>query len=201
MLTPKFHYVLAGLGAIALGCVFFLLPMMRGNSERKTCQTQLKFLALALNCYRRDWNDSLPLASGGALGGGWRPPASGWTQALSHYTKSDTLYRCPSTDLYGAPTSNEYTAYWFNARLSGVSQKKILAPSLTLVIGEGGRPDNANSSYNKSSFPASWLTDRNSPAWRHRGGANYVFVDGHIKWLRPNEVTTFGGRKDAFALR
>jgi prepilin-type processing-associated H-X9-DG protein len=43
--------------------------------------------------------------------------------------------------------------------------------------------------------------DRNSPMYRHLGSANYCFVDGHVKWLKSNEVLHSGGRSDPFAIK
>ena len=33
-------------------------------------------------------------------------------------------------------------------------------------------------------------------AWRHNGGANFLFVDGHVEWLRKNQVRTGMGTKN-----
>jgi prepilin-type processing-associated H-X9-DG protein len=33
-----------------------------------------------------------------------------------------------------------------------------------------------------------WRADDIKAAQRHSGGANYVFMDGHVKWYRPDQV-------------
>ncbi|MGI8711249.1 MAG: H-X9-DG-CTERM domain-containing protein [Acidimicrobiales bacterium] len=39
-----------------------------------------------------------------------------------------------------------------------------------------------------AALPASWLNDKNSPAYRHLAGANYAFADGHTTWYKPDQV-------------
>ena len=34
------------------------------------------------------------------------------------------------------------------------------------------------------------ILEQREGALRHNGGANYGFVDGHIKWLQPNAITS-----------
>jgi prepilin-type processing-associated H-X9-DG protein len=85
-----------------------------------------------------------------------------------------------------------------NSHLSGVEEKNIRFPNETIIIGDGdGASPQSTASYAIGRLPQSWRQSTNSPATRHLGGANYVFLDGHIKvkeakyvkWLKSDEVT------------
>jgi prepilin-type processing-associated H-X9-DG protein len=111
---------------------------------------------------------------------------------------------CPSDSHWSgdSPGGTGYIDYWFNGNLSGVRPSALTSPGNTLLQGDGDDGvDISDATYNKKSLPQNWLTDRSSPAWRHLGGANYLFTDGHVTWLKPHQVTTYGGRKNAFAVR
>jgi prepilin-type processing-associated H-X9-DG protein len=63
-------------------------------------------------------------------------------------------------------------------------------PARTIATGDGNdHTDAFNSAYTRSGLPYSWLADKKMPPYRHLGGANYSFVDGHVRWLRPEELS------------
>ena len=89
------------------------------------------------------------------------------------------------------PTKLDYTDYWLNRNLSGVLWKNLAFPERTILLGDGNDgTDATNARYNRSRLPPTWFTAPNSPANRHQGGANYAFTDGHVKMLKPEQITT-----------
>jgi prepilin-type processing-associated H-X9-DG protein len=89
--------------------------------------------------------------------------------------------------------------YWMNGNMekggSGVKRDEIDLPEHTYLLGDGD---------GKVSAPNYTLTEKtwkpNAPkadpyAQRHLFGANYLFADGHVKWLAPDVVEA--GKKDA----
>ena len=111
---------------------------------------------------------------------------------------------CPSaTAARGdSPGGTGYIDYWYNRNLSGAKQKAVVSPAHTLLLGDGSDGVERNdATYSKTNLPPAWLSDYAKPCWRHLGGANYVYCDGHVRWLRPTDVTVAIGQPNTFALR
>lgn len=166
------------------------------KSRKEGCQNNLKNISMAIKLYTTDNDGKMP--SNGMA------PTSGWAVTLHPYLKSVGPLQCPSepTTSTSIPSRRDYTDFWFNSNLFGHTHQEISLPSSTLLLGEGNDGvDASNGSYSKKSLPSQWLSDPHSPAFRHLNGANYVMADGTVHWLKPDEVMTFGGRTDAFAVR
>ncbi len=69
--------------------------------------------------------------------------------------------------------------------------------------------DLADAHYSKTSLPFSWLTSTSKPAWRHlkphelwaEVGANYLFMDAHVKLLKPEDVSAASSQGYTFAIK
>lgn len=79
------------------------------------------------------------------------------------------------------------TDYWFNRRLAGAELKTIDAAWMTLISGDGEPSDDSNISI--EILPPLWMTKKDSPARRHLDYGNYLFADGHVKALKPEQTT------------
>ena len=89
------------------------------------------------------------------------------------------------------PTASGFTDYWFNANLSGFAMADVKTPKQTILFGDGNDGgDLTDARYNLPALPAAWISNQNSPAYRHDGGANYVFLDGHVKRMTPDEIAS-----------
>ncbi len=180
---------------------------LRDDKYRHACNVNMRNVGLTLKLYAQDFNGKLPLSTNVApLSATPTKTSIGWVDALIPYSGGGmpTLSICPASgiDRSFSPSTRNYTTFWFNANLSGIVDNNVTSPTHTLCLGDGNDgSDLSNATYSKSSLPASWLSDTNSPAYRHLGGANYLMVDGSIHWLKPQQVTTFGGRKNAFAIK
>jgi len=188
-------------------------PHKRADSRRTmACARNLRQIGLAMAEYEQDAGGKLPPSTvGGRNVTGWDISSSdqtgtpvGWADAIQSHLHTASEYLCPTANMIpsGKPALSNYTCYWLNSNLAAIEIKSLTRPQFTVECGEGFDGIDINdATYSKSALPASWLTDRSKPSFRHLGGANYLFVDGHVKWLRPDEVTHFGGRVDAFAVR
>jgi prepilin-type processing-associated H-X9-DG protein len=156
-----------------------------GNSKRVSCQNNLKQVSLAVLQYTRDYDELYPLAQ-------FKGSSSvGWADVLIPYQRSIQLYQCPAEggDSSGNPRLSNYTDYWFNSNLAGRSQAAVVSPASTLMFGDGNDgTDITDARYSKSGLPAGWLSDKDSPLYRHLGGANYAYADGHVKWSQPHAI-------------
>jgi prepilin-type processing-associated H-X9-DG protein len=183
----------------------------RGNARGNTCRNNLKQLGLAIKQYARDYDGRFPPAKIGGVRpaapiGDWQlNPPVGWVDALyENYLKNTSCYHCPvgSTIPLIGPNSTSGTHYWFNGDLSAFPAKKITRPLATMIFGEGNDgKEVADGTYSKTSLSPEWLNDYASPCYRHMGGANYAFADGHVKWLKPAQISASPGAAYTFSIR
>jgi prepilin-type N-terminal cleavage/methylation domain-containing protein/prepilin-type processing-associated H-X9-DG protein len=180
--------VVAIIGILA-AILFPVLTRTKENPTRYSCQSNLKLLGLGFVQYAQDYEGFLPSTKMGAT--------SGWAAAVYPYVKSRTIFQCPATQNQ-APNS---TDYFFNMRLSRGYSPNIKWPSITILGGDGD--DDMPLWAHMRQIPTYWLSDETSPAWRHRGTANYLFADGHVKWFKPNQISDASSQtaKATFAIR
>jgi prepilin-type processing-associated H-X9-DG protein len=98
-----------------------------------------------------------------------------------------------------SPRAVGYTDYWMNARFSGINQSELTASALSVLMGEGNDgTDATDARYALDSLPAAWISNTESPLYRHINGCNYAFADGHVKWFqatkRPGNTKPDQGR-------
>ncbi|HEX9996974.1 MAG TPA: H-X9-DG-CTERM domain-containing protein [Abditibacterium sp.] len=167
-----FISVFLGLGYLILNPVFM---HAQTNAHRSSCQSNLKQIGMACAQYVSD-NDSrlLPLSN----------EKSGWADLLLPYAKSWPIFQCPSGR---KPTQIVSSDYFFNGRLAGAKVKSIPDRTRTILLGEG--LDNGASNSHLIEMPTDATINGDSPMQRHLKGGNYVFVDGHVKWLRSSKIS------------
>jgi len=164
----------------------------RENARRASCSNNLKQLALGVVQYEQDYDERMPPVSTPNKNLG--KDGFGWAGVIQPYIRSTTVYQCPSEKHPALdspdPTKPNYTDYWMNTRASGLEIARMMSPSQTLLAGDGdGGSPNSTARYNIASLPASWRTKSGSPARRHLDMANYAFLDGHVKLLKPTAIT------------
>ncbi|HEX9998095.1 MAG TPA: H-X9-DG-CTERM domain-containing protein [Abditibacterium sp.] len=93
------------------------------------------------------------------------PPARRWSEVLHPYTKDRTLFNCP------ALLAGKTNGYAFNQNISQINESEFYEPAATVSIYE-------TSNLNRNVFGPG--TGR---AFRHSDGANFAFIDGHVKWF------------------
>lgn len=93
------------------------------------------------------------------------PPAREWIDRLQPYVKSEAVFNCPSL-----PAGKRY-GYALNAKAAAKSFALFDSPSQTVAVYE--TQILKRSAFGMGEFRAN----------RHLGGANFTFIDGHVKWL------------------
>ena len=198
--------VLAIVGLIAA----LLLPVFNGvrtTARITTCQSNLRQIGVGLQLYLNDHRGLYPslLAS---------PTNCTWSHNVAPYLKSEKIFTCPENpDLFfksGCPApepQGEITlafhgGYTLDVPDSGrspqMSERQIRMPaSMILVIDGDG--DYTNAGPGTGAITAERLEEM-AVHLRHRGGANALFADGHVKWLSQTAVTkrslwTLSGRE------
>lgn len=179
-----------------------LLPALgqaRQRGRNITCINQLKQLGLAAALYADDNDDSLP---GSAHSG------ASWRRTLAPYVESNLLYRCSMDRNLSRLTSysiNDFlTRKPFGAPTINFSMLgSVPSPSDTFYIGEAHEEETGGTDHFHFADASAGGFEPESFAsqvavTRHLGGANYLFVDGHVETMRwpvvSKKLTTDGDR-------
>lgn len=174
--------------------------------KHHSCRFNLEQIGLAVMQYSQDYDERMPIIAVNAVAESVSPFAKpyGWADALYPYCKSTLVFPCPQepTLKYGAQdaVASQFTDYYYNSNLNGIELKLILDPATTILSGDGNDGmDGSDARYNRNVIPKAWLNDENSPARRHENGANYAFVDGHVKWLKAESVKAIRTNKSDYS--
>jgi prepilin-type processing-associated H-X9-DG protein len=168
----------------------FMRP--RENVHRYSCQSNLKQIGLGFIQYVQDYNEKFPSARVTA--------STGWADVLLPYIKSTQLFRCPAAPMAANGFSSDY---FYNRNLARAPYNSISEMALTIMSGDGA--DNAPTWNSISLLPPAWTATPHSPSLRHLDAAYYLFADGHVKSLKPDDILNPSSKPDAgypsFAIR
>jgi prepilin-type N-terminal cleavage/methylation domain-containing protein/prepilin-type processing-associated H-X9-DG protein len=203
--------VIAIIGILA-AILFPVFARARENARRASCMSNLKQLGLAITQYTQDYDERLPIAKNDS-GLAWDvliAPYAGIKVSIGNV--APLIFKCPDDSTprnspynfgnarsYSIPTPNGGSTGIMTASADflsyyGKSQSDIPAAATTLLLVEAPRNSNifgGNAGaicYNPkmqmqmstSTPPVPDLTTPN-----HMDGWNWLFCDGHVKWLRP----------------
>jgi prepilin-type processing-associated H-X9-DG protein/prepilin-type N-terminal cleavage/methylation domain-containing protein len=170
---------------VILVLVATLLPALAAARERAratTCLSNLRQAAQALRMYTDDHAGKLPTAFE-------------WSRAVVTTLHLRTPFWCPDVRNYQydprvqQPPWSLLHGYAYNNYLGGqvvpggqreayLTLSQVRFPATTVAICEAG----ANAITRSE-------PDYKEGARRHSGGSNYAFLDGHVRWHRPEQVT------------
>ena len=138
------------------------LEMARSGAEQMSSLSNLKQIGLGIMQYAQDHANTLP-------------DADKWVDEIMPYVKSEMLFHDPQ-----APAGQKWS-YAYNTALSGVRIGAVNTPASTVIVFESTL-GTKNASDGGASVP--------HPGW-YKNGADYGFVDGHVKWLADAEKPSF----------
>lgn len=196
-----------------------VLPILRSIREtgyRGKCINNLKQLGIAFHNYASDWNGTLPASvwwdSLSAWDAIYETYANGgvWDYDILPYCEdsqegsASKKYLCPTyvsqhPDYENEPNpiertyamSGEWASGFDSAAINGwINFDQIKRPMNTILLGPVKRI--SSTTWNGSPIEAAVIeTDQSNVDWdRHSGGANYLFVDGHVKWLSDDDASS-----------
>lgn len=182
--------------AIIVILAAMILPVYELASRRAEtthCSANLRHLALAIGVYAED-NDSLLIPARTSAGA---PAVLGtsWDVLLLPYQRSEQMYLCLSDQNpnWATGTTCYKHSYGLNLDLtmvggyngSALSLPEIAGPTQTILLFDL----KGSTRVLGLSYAANGLSRIET---RHGTGANFSFVDGHVKWLQPNDTVREG---------
>jgi prepilin-type N-terminal cleavage/methylation domain-containing protein/prepilin-type processing-associated H-X9-DG protein len=202
--------------AILAAILFPAFAKAREAARRSSCSSNLKQIGIGLMQYAQEYDEKFPFTRIPGVG---RGKEYNWGQVIQPYIKSFDLFRCPSNPNggnkmgWGDSTDNPFpdrqtpVSYGMNFEIGdgdwtkpnpgdpstagqGMSLAVIQEPARKILVGERVGGDRSE--------PGVMWEDWYGDAWKnnafagHLGTSNYLFVDGHVRSLRPN-ATVAGG--------
>jgi len=182
--------------AILAAILFPVFAKAREKAKQSSCSSNLKQLGLAMIQYSQDYDELYP-GIRGSSGAGSVPTY----KVMEPYMKNAQMLVDPSN-------ATALIGYTYSFTLGGgsapISSSQVPLPAQTpafacakgttdpnqtliFIIRAGGTCGHQCRRLNNSALPYSgWAEDNNVArikADRHNDGANYTFVDGHVKWI------------------
>ncbi len=171
-----FEFVVVVAILLILAAILFPVFQRAPNHEgrRPACQSNLRQIGLSFKQYIQDAGEKFPPLAVARSGN--------WAGSLQPYLKNWQVFQCPSAPQHRLKT----TDYFTNARLAAKHEAALDFQSNTILAGDGD--DDSPTNYALANLQQSWRGDQKSPATRHLDGANYLFADGHTKFLQPDKI-------------
>jgi prepilin-type N-terminal cleavage/methylation domain-containing protein/prepilin-type processing-associated H-X9-DG protein len=198
--------------AILASILFPVFARAREKARQTSCLAHAKQLATAVLAYAQDYDEMLPICRQQWAYGPEFPVQGYynylcWSDVILAYVKNTALFICPNR-AHGPPESPGSQAltqmgvplyrmgYGWNVgtspavcldgmgyRYSDIPSQwrslgEILLPAETVMLADRSRQSYFDLIFHpgRSDVAVYWLPDL------HNGGANYAFVDGHVKW-------------------
>ncbi|MFH0797473.1 MAG: prepilin-type N-terminal cleavage/methylation domain-containing protein [Candidatus Omnitrophota bacterium] len=198
--------------AILAAMLLPALSQAREKARAATCLNNLKQLYLCFVLYTQDHDDWCPTAYDGMGGGtegdyykiwfirmqraGYIPTRPGWVSRPADYQANKKLagiLSCPSLPVVPPTYGNWGTDYGMNNYASwagGAAQfadffkfPNVSQPSSVFLLADGGDPGRDYFQIFKVGDPE-YPTDPFGPDYRHAGGTNALYFDGHVSWVK-----------------
>ncbi|MGC9319746.1 MAG: DUF1559 domain-containing protein [Armatimonadota bacterium] len=167
--------------AILAAILFPVFARAREKARQASCTSNVKQITLGILMYAEDYDERMPLQRYSADGIYWYNNDHAYLQTkygnyqplVFPYVKNEQVFMCPSSTR-SDPAGQFAYDYAMNCAVDdGRKLADIDAPAERISVGD--------STYE-------WI-DRAARIYaRHNGGAVLGFCDGHVKWLKAEEI-------------
>ena len=193
--------------ALLAAILFPVFAQARDKARGISCVSNLRQMGMALVQYTQDYDGNMPNNDNSGGGGRWESTFD----MMRPYYKSDQVLICPaateadkfhifSDSSRPLCTYSINNTYWYDGtektfEKPGMLESAFADPSNTVFLGdskaEGGNAwgfQVTGYQYMATTPITQGSGSQGSFSYRHRGGANFVFFDGHVKWLPVGET-------------
>jgi prepilin-type N-terminal cleavage/methylation domain-containing protein/prepilin-type processing-associated H-X9-DG protein len=183
--------------AILAAILFPVFAQAREKARQATCQSNLKQIGTAFALYAQDYDESFPNTGAELLWTGrfWRWPLKPYLGYARQADPKDPLKSSGSdTHVLICPSDSTAKAQWDSTSYAYSSafyhtpeqvNKKTGLPTSTQTMAAVQYPA-------QKALVGEWLSNHMEPRaadwWKWEGAHNYVFVDGHARFLRARQI-------------
>ena len=205
--------------AIIAAILFPVFAKVRENARRASCQSNLKQLSLALIQYTQDNEEHYPQGNyvdpWGFQGRGWAGEVYPYIKSTAVFRCPDDPTALPAVSYCFNSNLDGHQVGGALVTSIAPSSTVLLSESYGITAdpsnpkegnSAGGHGNDGGAGFIDYSGPnAHWVTGiMGQPAWEdglngggyggqaegvHTGGASFALEDGHVKWLRPGQVS------------
>jgi len=199
--------------AILAAILFPVFAKAREKARQSSCSSNLKQISLAIIQYTQDYDERMPWSSGYAAPSTMYQRNGEWFFSCEPYMKNAQISDCPSAASGGFNSGGVWSyndtalpaqyqrmvvEYARNIRMTNQPLALINEPAVTVLMTEGTANYMRWHCPNAAASTACYKTGTNltNYTWtntRHNDGANYSFVDGHVKWAKVTGSGAGGG--------
>ena len=185
--------------AILAAILFPVFARARENARRSSCQSNLKQIGLGLLQYSQDYDEKFMLEWDASTGAGYK-------QMIQPYLKSAQIWACPSntrntvTQMAAVTGRPDYPAivesyagnprvlvpYWTGAPPLALATVSSVATKIVMSESSNGTGGNWHVVYDD--WGAGTIRDYGFAG--HLGTMNCLFIDGHVKAMKPINTAT-----------
>lgn len=177
--------------AILAAILFPVFMSAKDRVKQAECSSNLRQIGMATTMYMNDHNSRYPLWGGG-------DSSQGWLGSIQRYAKTKLLGKCPKKkkDSGFSYWRNAYTDYWSmpGGAVAPPMQSSMIYPKNTVFVMDGPASGNDSGWHTYWGPPTTWpgidKALEEEAESRHSGGANVLFVDGHIGLVKKGGFTT-----------
>ncbi len=169
--------------AILAAILFPVFARARGKARQSACSSNMKQIALAMISYATDYDGALC-----DFGDDDNAAAPTWDEVVLPYMKNTQILVCPDNPFNGQ-TIESYSGpkrgYAMPRYLRKANQDDPPNPVATCLLVEKGAyaPGNLKDAATEHPLQAGYSkVYPGDVPFRHNGGLNFAFVDGHVKW-------------------
>lgn len=189
-----------GIVGVLVAILVTVVTRVRESGRRAVCQSNLHQISLAVRQYVQDHDGKFPSLLMVDNKNTTQAKIVRWNDVIFSYIKNRSVFECPTSQWPETWSDTDYSYNWM--RLNHINWSSDKNPLKNEIEG----------SYEATALSVStiWLNTDNT--WQsegedvtdgviikgscgrgaiagnlHNGGANYSFLDGHVKWLTPEQ--------------
>lgn len=198
--------VVIAIVAILSAILFPVFGRAREKARQATCASHLRQIGMAISMYTEDYDGYFPAVAKNWTKDRWAELPTMPIPAIAGYSKMSvaefqndgiqTIFRCPSMPpkARGTGSENGYTDYTVNVYVFAYlphtnkdyaafkNLSDIQRPAEILMVADKTNTRSDGTAFTEASYSTFLGT-------HHSGGGNACFVDNHVKWVRPSEIT------------